>query len=172
MTRHDRIRAVAMNASRKHFDILANAATLRPLLKNPLSAHGTSTTENETLLLKMKLYCVPHVHHRLGFTAFTLFFHPFSLTKKGRGLVQIPTPRPFSGSFPPLPTTTLRGTMEPMSKLTQQGKTETGRSGQAMIEYVIVFVAMLGVVAVLALFLYAVRLQSNRALDLVASEYP
>ena len=47
-----------------------------------------------------------------------------------------------------------------------------GRSGQAMVEYVIVLVAMLGVVAMLALFLYAARQQSNRALDLVASEYP
>jgi hypothetical protein len=47
-----------------------------------------------------------------------------------------------------------------------------GRSGQATLEYVIVFVVMLGVVSVLALFLYAVRQQSNRALDLVASEYP
>lgn len=46
------------------------------------------------------------------------------------------------------------------------------RSGQAMLEYVVVFVAMLTVVTVLALFLYAVRQQSNRTLDLVASEYP
>ena len=46
------------------------------------------------------------------------------------------------------------------------------RSGQAMLEYVVVFVAMLAVVSVLALFLYAVRQQSNRTLDLVASEYP
>lgn len=46
------------------------------------------------------------------------------------------------------------------------------RSGQVMLEYVIVFVAMLAVVSVLALFLYSVRQQSNRALDLVASEYP
>jgi hypothetical protein len=41
-----------------------------------------------------------------------------------------------------------------------------------MLEYVVVFAAMLAVVAVLALFLYAVRQQSNRTLDLVASEYP
>jgi len=41
-----------------------------------------------------------------------------------------------------------------------------------MVEYVIVFVVMLGVVAILSLFLYSVRQQSNRALDLVASEYP
>lgn len=41
-----------------------------------------------------------------------------------------------------------------------------------MIEYVVVFVAMLGVVTILALFLYTVKQQSNRTLDLVASEYP
>ena len=46
------------------------------------------------------------------------------------------------------------------------------RSGQVMLEYVVVFAAMLAVVAILALFLYAVRQQSNRTLDLVASEYP
>lgn len=46
------------------------------------------------------------------------------------------------------------------------------RRGQAMIEYLIVFVAMLGVVTVLSLCLYAVRQKSNRTLDLVASEYP
>jgi uncharacterized protein (UPF0333 family) len=46
------------------------------------------------------------------------------------------------------------------------------RSGQVMLEYVVVFLAMLAVVSVLALFLYAVRQQSNRTLDLVASEYP
>ena len=46
------------------------------------------------------------------------------------------------------------------------------RSGQAALEYVIVFASMLAVVSILALFLYAVRQQSNRTLDLVASEYP
>ena len=46
------------------------------------------------------------------------------------------------------------------------------RSGQVMVEYVVVFVAMLAVVSIMALFLYSVRQQSNRALDLVASEYP
>ena len=45
-------------------------------------------------------------------------------------------------------------------------------AGQAMVEYVIVFAALLSLVAVMALCLYAVRQQSNRALDLVASEYP
>lgn len=46
------------------------------------------------------------------------------------------------------------------------------RAGQAMLEYVVVFAAMLAVVTIMALFLYSVRQQSNRALDLVASEYP
>ncbi|MBO7654908.1 MAG: hypothetical protein J6U40_08290 [Kiritimatiellae bacterium] len=46
------------------------------------------------------------------------------------------------------------------------------RSGQAMVEYIIVFAVLLGVVSVASLCLYAVRQQSNRALDLVASEYP
>jgi Flp pilus assembly protein TadG len=46
------------------------------------------------------------------------------------------------------------------------------RSGQAMVEYLVVFVLLLAVVAIFALCLYAVRQQSNRALDLVASEYP
>ena len=41
-----------------------------------------------------------------------------------------------------------------------------------MLEYVLVFVAMMAVISVLALFLYSVRQQSNRTLDLVASEYP
>ncbi|HQQ92089.1 MAG TPA: hypothetical protein PLU38_09515 [Kiritimatiellia bacterium] len=59
-----------------------------------------------------------------------------------------------------------------MLKLSSTKNAPGRRSGQAMIEYVIVFVSMLAVVAVLALFLYAVRQQSNRALDLVASEYP
>jgi len=46
------------------------------------------------------------------------------------------------------------------------------RSGQAGLEYVLVFITLLGVVTVMSLFLYAVRQQSNRTLDLVASEYP
>ena len=47
-----------------------------------------------------------------------------------------------------------------------------GRSGQAMIEYVIVFVALFATILSLAVFLYAVRQQSNRTLDLVSSDYP
>ncbi len=47
-----------------------------------------------------------------------------------------------------------------------------GRRGQAMIEYMIVAVMLMALVAVFALLLYALRQQSGRALDLVASEYP
>jgi len=47
-----------------------------------------------------------------------------------------------------------------------------GRGGQTMIEYVIVFVALFGALATLAILLYALRQQSNRVLDLVASDYP
>jgi hypothetical protein len=45
-------------------------------------------------------------------------------------------------------------------------------SGQAMVEYIIVFIAMLLVISVLALSLYTVRQQANRTLDLVGSDYP
>ncbi len=46
------------------------------------------------------------------------------------------------------------------------------RSGQAATEYLLVFIALLSVTVVFSLVLYAIRQQSNRALDLVASEYP
>ncbi len=48
----------------------------------------------------------------------------------------------------------------------------TGRKGQVMLEYLIVFVMLLGVATALSAFLYTVRQQSNRTLDLVASDYP
>jgi hypothetical protein len=41
-----------------------------------------------------------------------------------------------------------------------------------MIEYVIVMVALMAVVASLAVLMYVLRQQSNRVLDLVASGYP
>lgn len=46
------------------------------------------------------------------------------------------------------------------------------RSGQAMVEYIVVFIALFATVISLAVFLYALRQQSNRTLDLVASDYP
>ena len=46
------------------------------------------------------------------------------------------------------------------------------RSGQVMVEYVVVFVALLAVVSVMAICLYAVRQQANRTLVLVGSDYP
>jgi len=57
--------------------------------------------------------------------------------------------------------------------MVKSGRLKTGaESGQAMLEYIIVFVSLLAVVAIFSICLYAVRQQSNRALDLVASEYP
>ncbi len=41
-----------------------------------------------------------------------------------------------------------------------------------MIEYIIVFIALFATMLSLAVFLYALRQQSNRTLDLVASDYP
>ena len=47
-----------------------------------------------------------------------------------------------------------------------------GRSGQAMLEYLICVAALVGVMALMALLLVTVRETSGRVLDLVASEYP
>jgi hypothetical protein len=55
---------------------------------------------------------------------------------------------------------------------TTAGSRWRSRRGQAMIEYIIVFVALLVTMISLAVFLYAMRQQSNRTLDLVASDYP
>lgn len=45
-------------------------------------------------------------------------------------------------------------------------------SGQAMFEYIIVFVSFFAVITVLAILLYALRQNGVRVLDLVSSEYP
>jgi len=45
-------------------------------------------------------------------------------------------------------------------------------SGQAMIEYVLVAVALIALVSVMAVLHYAVRHQTERAVELVSSEYP
>jgi hypothetical protein len=41
-----------------------------------------------------------------------------------------------------------------------------------MIEYVITAVVLISAVAVCAVFLYTLKMQGSRVLDLVASEYP
>lgn len=47
------------------------------------------------------------------------------------------------------------------------------RHGQAMIEYVTcVVILIVSTVAMLAVFLYVLREENTRVLDLVASEYP
>ena len=47
-----------------------------------------------------------------------------------------------------------------------------GRSGQALLEYFIVFAMTLGVLVMLALFLGVFKEWGNRVLQLVASEFP
>ena len=47
-----------------------------------------------------------------------------------------------------------------------------GRRGQAMTEYVVVLVALVLLGYVFAVLLYTLRQNTNRTLDLVASEYP
>ena len=46
------------------------------------------------------------------------------------------------------------------------------RSGQAMVEYVIVLISLFAALTTLAVLMYTLRQQSNRVLDLVASDYP
>ena len=48
----------------------------------------------------------------------------------------------------------------------------SSRSGQAMIEYVVVAAMLLLTMTILAVFLYTYKEQSGRVLDLAASEYP
>ncbi|MGN0827965.1 MAG: hypothetical protein ACI4QD_08585 [Kiritimatiellia bacterium] len=49
---------------------------------------------------------------------------------------------------------------------------KSGKAGQTMIEYLIVLIILLFAGGVFAIFLQTVRQQSNRTLDLVASDYP
>jgi len=46
------------------------------------------------------------------------------------------------------------------------------RSGQVMVEYIVVFLALIAIVSVMAVCLYAVKQQANRTLVLVGSDYP
>ena len=48
----------------------------------------------------------------------------------------------------------------------------TGKAGQAMLEYVLVFVALIGVVWALTYFVTAARRESQRTAELVTSDYP
>ena len=47
-----------------------------------------------------------------------------------------------------------------------------GKSGQTLVEYVIVFVALLGVVAALVFFIDAAKASSTRTTTFVTCEYP
>ena len=55
---------------------------------------------------------------------------------------------------------------------TETVRGESRRSGQAMIEYVVVATMLIAATAILAVFLYSFREFGGRVLDLVASEYP
>lgn len=52
------------------------------------------------------------------------------------------------------------------------GPSRRGRSGQAMLEYVLVFVVLLAVVAALGLFARAARNEAVRTAELVTSDCP
>jgi hypothetical protein len=47
-----------------------------------------------------------------------------------------------------------------------------GRSGQAMVEYLIVAVMLIAALSILAVLLYTFKEHETRVLDLVASEFP
>ena len=59
-----------------------------------------------------------------------------------------------------------------MITVSMENSPQRRKSGQTMVEYAIVMVMLLALVALCALLLYALRGQSGRALELVASEYP
>ena len=46
------------------------------------------------------------------------------------------------------------------------------RRGQAMVEYMLAVVVVIGLLVAMAYLLYALKQNGNRVLDLVASEYP
>ncbi len=46
------------------------------------------------------------------------------------------------------------------------------KSGQTMVEYVIVLVVLTSLISVMSILLHATRSQSERASELVSSEYP
>lgn len=61
---------------------------------------------------------------------------------------------------------------EKMQTVYTQRQKCANQSGQAMVEYILAAVVVIGIVVVLAYFLSALKLSGNRVLDLVASEYP
>ena len=62
--------------------------------------------------------------------------------------------------------------LEPMRKIAIHMASADRRSGQVMIEYVIVAAMLMSTIAILAVFLYSFREFGGRVLNLVASEYP
>ena len=63
--------------------------------------------------------------------------------------------------------------MNDSGSITRAGAVGVGsRRGQTLVEYLIVAGVLLGVLVLLSFLLYALKLNGNRVLDLVASEYP
>lgn len=61
---------------------------------------------------------------------------------------------------------------ETFSRCSKEWKWSNTRSGQAMLEYVLVFAALLALMGIFALTMYAIQSHSNRSVALVSSEYP
>ncbi len=59
-----------------------------------------------------------------------------------------------------------------MKDNSQRGCSSPGRSGQAMVEYMVATGLLLGTLAMLALVLYVFKEYGGRVLDLVAYDYP
>lgn len=54
----------------------------------------------------------------------------------------------------------------------ESDKLRRGRSGQIMLEYAIVAAILVGIVAMLALFLFTFKEQGGRVMDMISSDYP
>ena len=59
-----------------------------------------------------------------------------------------------------------------MNDRDQRGFNRPGRSGQAMVEYMVATGLLLGTLAMLALLLYVFKEYGGRVLDLVDYDYP
>ena len=95
---------------------------------------------------------------------------PNPLNNKWRGYA---FPIVFAGLLTPCYSEAMVGPMvQPRSASASSLTGRRGCRGQAMIEYIIVFIALFATIVSVAAFLYVIRQQSNRTLDLVASDYP
>jgi hypothetical protein len=59
-----------------------------------------------------------------------------------------------------------------MMKLVKKCFPSNNKSGQVMVEYIMITVMLISAVAILSVFLYVFKEEGGRILDLAASEYP